>query len=574
MNGNGGRMFGGGTSGIQINQGDKVILKNMPLIDDFENGVVATNEGTLQIGSGLSDTVVLNGKVTGTNGTVQIGGKVTIGDEYHNYTWAEATAGNYDVRTSLSGIDYYLSMQDLSQGTSLIDQKSIHVLQDSSLTANANLLKASDESGIIVDGTLTLTGGTTQSVITSTSEITTGVVQIGEGATVEANKEIKSSNLIINENAKLVATDTSGILSSSSITNNGTLEVLPQNLQPNNEGFNVNNNGTLDLTGGTLNAANIIGEGIVNIHGVLVKADDKSITAGSIILKNTDLTHGATLTTDADTLHGNIMIEDQATLALNKGTLTGNVSGNGLSSGTMVVSGGANEVGASGTITDVLVNINAGSTLNMEDAGLMDTNVTNLGTLTGTGANFASTAVITNKGTVELTGGVLDTEIINVSGQIMADNGTTVDAKVDGGIIVGQNNTGNNFTVTNGKDTNDRYTGNVFIYAGDGNDTTVDKENTLNISGILGNATRIYGNKTESSDRLGNTLHITDSKTEVGFIGVSDVGGTTFNKMFAFDTYVFDVDSEDAKDRGNNAMLTLHQGSHFNNRKIFYRRRL
>ena len=581
LNGNGGisadgkmygRMFGGGTTGLEINAGDTVTIKNMPLVDDFEDGIVATNEGTFVIGEGKTP-IQFNGRVVG-NGTTNIGGKVILGDFYTNYTWEKVNETDpYDIVTSLNGRNYYLTMVASGGSTANtgIAQASIHVLQNGTLTSNANLLKVTDGNSIIVDGTLVLTGGTTQNVISSSEGTATGVVEIGvagdgtastAATTVEAKTEIKSANLVINKDAVLVATDSNGILSAGSIVNKGNLKALSDNIKS-----DIENSGTVDLQGGTLDA-DILGKGLVNIHGAFAKNDTNPegapvINAATIVLKKDGET-GSTLVTDASTLKGNIKIEDLAVLTLNKGTLAGNVSGNeidgGISGGTMVVSGGENAVGASGTITDILLKVAAGSTLNMEGSGLINTGADNEGLLTGNGKNFAASATVSNKegGTLELKQGTLDTNVINENGAtVKADNGAVVDAAITGGTVTGESDTANNFTVTNSKDT-DRYTGNVVIYAGDGNSATDDKDNTLNISGKLGGTTKIYANDSNVAGTFNNTLHVTDSKTEVGFVGF--VSGGTF---MAFDNYVFDVDGKDEFNRENNAMLTLHQNYKF-----------
>ncbi|MBQ0067937.1 MAG: hypothetical protein KBS60_07155 [Phascolarctobacterium sp.] len=545
LHGNGGSMYGGGNAGLTINTGDAVVVDGMPVIDNFAGGIVAANDGTVTF-TGNTE-VHLNGAITnGTanNGKTVIEGNVVLGDVYHNYTWTPCTYDEKDVTVSVNGQNYFLKHDDAAgSNNSGISQKFIEITETGKLTANASKLTASDSTdGIKVNGTLVLTGGTTNSIITGGTD--SGETVIGTediNAEVTVGKNIASA-LTITLDSTLNDT-VAGRTLSGAVKNYGTLNVRPQNLTG-----SVINTGVLNLYQGALgidindtNNAN----GTVNVLESLSNTAEKTIYAENLNFKGT-----GSLTDNADHLKvQTISIGTNGSLALVGGALTGNVNGAGDDdNGELKING---IVSVQGSIDDVKVTVLHGTSgrneLDLSISGILNTTVENQDVVKGDGRSFGEKAVINNKGNIsyankaelDITGGIFKATVHNHNeyGKIVAANGVTIDAVVKDGSITGTSNQGNEYTVMNSSSDSDHY-GDVEVYAGDGNKNTRDKENRLNIQGDLSGIT-LYGNDTDNvgeETRGNNVLTITATDTKVGDI----IGGN-----FSFDTYEFAVTHDD-----------------------------
>ncbi len=334
---------------VTINAGKKLTI-NADYIDVGEftnNGVLALSGGTL--GTAVSGTVHIDGDVTSSvalsNVTINSGKKLTIG------------AGNIGAGLTNNGV------LALSGGT-LNTAVSGTVLIDGNVTSNVTLSNATVNSGrtltisadniganLTNNGTLALSGGTLEAPVSGT-----GAYWIDGNVT----SEIALSNVTITAGNKLTI---------------GASDI----------GANLTNNGTLALSGGTLNTAVF---GTIEIDGDVVSNVD---------LANVTINADKKLTIDAGYADGTFT--NNGILALSGGTLTSAIAG----TGTVQIAGDVTSAVALANVT-----INSGKKLTI-GAGNIGAGLTNNGVLSLTNGTLA-TAV---SGTVRIDGDVTSNVVLS-----------------------------------------------------------------------------------------------------------------------------------------------------------------
>ena len=255
-----------------------------------------TNAGTIEQGTLLTDdgiTLTNTGDITvkttlTNNGTMDNNNHLTLAGTSMTNAGTISGTGTTDITETVT-----------NSGT--ISQKEINVSGSGQLTSHAGTLTATD--GITNDGTLELTGGNIASEILGTS----GTTHIAGNVTNSANHSI--ANTVDVETGATLTTGASALLNT------------------------TNNDGTLELTGGTV-GSDIAGSGVVEIASSVQNAAD--ITQNSITVHNGQtLTNnsGAGITT-TDTVAGagfqnNGIVLNSGSISAAGGSNTGSITGDG-----------------------------------------------------------------------------------------------------------------------------------------------------------------------------------------------------------------------------------------------------
>lgn len=317
-----------------------------------------------------------------------------------------------------------------------ITQKEVDIDEGASLTTTADKLKLSGE--ILNNGKFVFTAGSTDNPYTLNNAIThmvdnQGTTTFTAGSNIVANADI-TQNTVVNE---------------------GTLTANADKLK----GVDATaiNNGTLQFTGGTMNATTT-GNGTVVVDGAVTAA--KTITQKTVQVKS-----GKSLTANADitaniTNEGKLVNSETATITAtnvknsSSGTMqnegivqtanlenTGAITGNG---GTEITSAGTN----SGTLEQGVIGIDSGATL--INTGTVTSALASVGTLQNQGTaniyDIDNSGTVSGSGTLNLysTGdnsGTIEQNVINVEDEGEFYNTGTVKANVinvlEGGLASG-----------------------------------------------------------------------------------------------------------------------------------------
>ena len=242
----------------------------------------------------------------------------------------------------------------ISSGTSTIGsliQKDAAVSSGATLQINAGNLTVTN--GVANEGTVKLTGGTLGTNITGTN----GEIDIKTG-TVTNNATISG---------KTIAIDSKLITSADKISaSNG-----------------ISNEGTLELTGGTLTSA--VGDsGHTDINTAAVT---DTVTAGAKINQNVNIVKGV-LNSTGTNLGGNVAISNNGTLELNGGDLAGDITGynpgSGATFGKLDVK--ANSSVANAVVSELDVASSTALTIGSGKTATVNDTLVNNGTIQGTGA--------------------------------------------------------------------------------------------------------------------------------------------------------------------------------------------
>ena len=264
-------------SSITINS-NKSFTTNASDITTGDDGI--GNEGTLQFEGGVNTSTI-----TG-NGNLLINGTVTN-----------------------------------AEGTK-ITQSEVRVLADKKLTANASDINA-PSFGIVNAGTVTFTGGTNANEITGSN----GRLEITGEVTNNANvtqKEVfidTTGDLTNNEGKTVTARE---------LTNSGILTSNAGDIVISGTDKKITNNGTYNITGGTISGYNVEGVSIenskVNILGDVTIASGKTITNNTVTLGNGTDEATLKLGKDDNLTNSTLIIKNGAILITDNGTAS-NVAG-------------------------------------------------------------------------------------------------------------------------------------------------------------------------------------------------------------------------------------------------------
>lgn len=347
--------------------------------DNF--GGMIVNDGVLQLTTGT-----VKHDISGQNGTVNITGAVknaaTISQRVEIAEDGVLTSDAGKIRGNIENLGYlYLTggvVQQNISGTGVIN-----------ITGNTSSIADKLGNNIVNNALLVLTGGTLSKDIT------------GESGTTQIRQDV-TNNGSIAQNIQIISA--------------GKLHTSADNISG-----DVENKGTLDLTGGLLHA-DVSGTGVINITGNTTSNADR---LGNKIVNNALLTlTGGTLTQNITGASGVTKISqdviNQASIAQNVQIASSarlQTSANGIGSsvennGTLDLTGGVLQAyvsGQNGTIKitgDVQNNVNIAQQIEVINGASLATNATHI------------SGDIQNFGQLKLTGGTLNTDINNANGTV------------------------------------------------------------------------------------------------------------------------------------------------------------
>lgn len=273
---------------------------------------------------------------------------------------------------------------------------------------NTGAIYNSGTIGIVVPDDGELIFGTSSDTISNTGTLNFS----GAGDIYVQN--ISGAGLSRITSADVTLANDASISQNTLLINSGSLTANATGLQTNT----ITNNGTINLTGGTL-SKNISGTGTTNIKG--------TVTSNNLIDQSMHIT--GTLSIAANNIGGNVV--NSNTLNLSSGALSHSVTG----SGHTYIDGTVN---ASSTISNIIVNNSGNLTIAASDWDYVTNNgtlnlttgeieglkhiygngTTNLsGNITASASVFSSTHIV-NSGQLTLTGGFLHTPIYG-TGQVI-----------------------------------------------------------------------------------------------------------------------------------------------------------
>lgn len=525
------------TGGILIStnitgDGDILITGDVTSNVDINQSLQIAQNASLSINAdNILNTISNNGTVALSGGTLnqQIAGNINIiGDVYTSASnlASDNITNNSNNLTLTGGV---LAHSILGTGNTIINgnvtvseplsNTSVSIANDITINSNAELHSHASaiQNNVQNNGELYLTGGTIEYNISGGNTIIDGIVN---------NNALLSTSTIINADKSL-------------------------STSANSIGGTINNEGTLTLTGGTLNYQ-ITGNGVINITDYTYTSADNLLGSGNIWnTSNLELTGGTlqqvisgngntlingNVQSSASNLYGNITINDEKTLTLTGGTLHSTVSGDGA----IAVAGNV-EID-----TDIYndVSINSGAELHII-AGAIKNDIQNDGSL------YITSSVGRNTIEHDITGGatiiegstnniaVINNALLNTAITINSDKTLVSSADGIGGTVnnngylvlsggtITHNITGNGQTGISGAVTNNVIISqDITVYSGDSLTTSADGicadvsnyGNIILTGGILnhnitGGAVTIDGDVENNVSFAGNTVVINDSKS-------------------------------------------------------------
>ena len=463
----------GTVTGDVENKDDGVLVSSAAIGGDVQNdgtatlsnsvGGTITNDGTLNVAGNLTTGQNVNGSgaTVINNHTLNLSGNLT--GRVQNDGTMNMTGG------SLTGSLVNTDLLTLSGNNSV----------SGDLTSTGMILGTSPDASLsLTDGIFFLTDGEVNVTAGNTLTITADLFEIGEDADYENANVTLIGGLANSGTMNLSDADTFEGDLLNRATGNATISAAIDAA-----GFDVTNEGDFLVT----SDANTVG----NLHNVTTLTNsgtfdiDSGASVSAVNTVNTDgtMTVGGSLTT------GTVDNQQNATLELDGGTVTGNVNNTG-------------EVTGNGTIDGVLTNdgtvrVDAGDTLTSTSQVKNNDTVELDGTLAAGLLNNKDGTVTMNGGTVsgavdnrgELTGTGTITGALTNSGE--ADLGGTLSGVENSGTL-GTNGDLSVASLNN--------TGTVNIDTGDtlSSTATVDNRKTLNVSGTLDAAlTNKFGAVTE-----------------------------------------------------------------------------
>ena len=421
------------------------------------------------IGGGPTDGSDFSGGIVEVYGTLDSTGTGSINDASINNTGTlEATSGTLTIDPG--SID----------NSGLLEANGGALTIDATPVTNTGTLKATDDSALTLSGdTVTNTGGMVQVDAGSTLDLDGSSIS---GGTVDVSGTLDSTGTSSINGANLTDTDLVEVtsdtltLSGDTVTNTGGVVQVDAGSLLDFAGSSIAGGtldvyGTLNSTGaGSINGASLTNSGMVKSTSGTLTIDPGSVdnsglleaNGGALAIDDTPVTNTGTLKATDDSalaLSGDTVTNTAGLVQMDAGS-TIDLEGSGISGGTIDVSGALNSTGTSSisaaTLIDAgLVEVTSG-TLTIDD-----TPVINTGTLQAAGA---STLII---------GGAVD----NSLGTVVVDYGSKVDiggdifdgnAVVDGGTLTygSSSNVGTSFDgigmlVLDGTNSSNQFTGTV-----------------------------------------------------------------------------------------------------------------
>ena len=434
----------------------------------LDTGNAINNSGILAAGLVTAVTTALKGTATG-SGTLQ------IDDVINNAGLIEAAAGGIlDIKTDLI---------TWTGGTATAGTNGILLELDGTLLVDVAKLQLTGGGAVSLAGG-TIAGAASTNILDNVDNMISGYGTIGGAGgaltllndalgTIDAN--VGGQALLINAvtlltnfglleaNGGVLGIDSTPVINTTELlaTGGGTV-VLEDGTVITNTGATVEVDAvdathfsTLDLDNATITG------GILNIYGLLDLTGTSAITDATITDTGTIEATAGKITIDPGTINNSGSLEaNGGTLEIDATPVT--------DTGTLLATGGGTLVlnGASGTETvinfvggiDGTVQVDAGSTLDLETATISGGNVSVAGTLNSTGESFITDVTLSNTGTIEATSGTLTIDlsttignaglmeaghnaVLEVDGTV--DNGGTIAAQ-DGGTLQFDNVTVNN----------------------------------------------------------------------------------------------------------------------------------
>lgn len=551
--------YGGITvgNGYTLNVNGSVANNKMSTMTNFANPLTNEDGGTVTVtdmaftgntaaaGTGVltnAGTMTLDNVTVNNNGTAQAvvnTGTLILADHM-----STLDSGVTDGGTGTSGTVEFRNIDaDLNFK---IQQKSVKINSTASLTAGADQLNLSGD--IVNDGKFVFTAGSTDTPYTLNNKITNTDDSLGT-TTVTA-----ASNIVVNSDIK-----------QKNIINEGSLTTNADHLKAANG--SVTNNGTLTLTGGTMDertagSGTVVAAGAVTVTGNMNQSAIKVQSGQSLDNKanlTADITNEGQLVNSASSTviagdvknSGSATIQNagivQTTTLDNSGAITGSgilkVYGEGTNSGTIEQGTvGIKKTGKltnTGTVTATAAN--AGTLVNQGTANISD--LDNSGTISGSGTlNLYSTG--DNNGTI-------GQNIINVENEAVFTNLGTVTAPV---INVVAGGTAKGLTIdqvlnVEGSILNTRINADgVMNYAPDATADAITLTGTMQLSDLTGSGDTYYGMGDLAGD--GGTINLADNTAQS-----YSTPGRTLDLDTVSGTVTFGVNSDLANNVADNIVI-------------------
>ncbi|GEM_PF-4895942 len=454
---NTGSIIGDGSLNINVTTTNEGIIEQNILLTD--NGITLTNSGDITV----KDTLTNNGTIENNNdltlsGTAMTNEGVITGTGTTNITGAVTNEGT-------------------------ISQTEVKISVGAELVSDASDITTTG--GITNDGTLELTGGNITSDILSAS----GTTNITGEVTNNAAHSI--ANAIDIENSAKLTTNANALLNT------------------------VNNDGTLELTGGTV-TEDISGNGSLGFtdsiqNSANIEQGSMTVNSGKTLTNNS----GASITTTDSALGEGFQ---------NNGTV--------LNDGTITVAGGNN----TGSITGGGTFANNGDFTNSNT--INQNAITNDGTLTTNSENLVATSGITNNGTLVYNAG--SKTVSDIIGDGSANS--KVELRTNAPFVI--DNTISNTYV-------DLYNSTLKF----GNSGNISSATALNING--GGINTIDGNI--SSTNLGTVNLNAQSNLEID-IDVSSLTSDSFNATVNNNGGIFNINEINLIGSATSENIKVHLG--------------
>lgn len=408
---------------------------------------IAMNGGSLNINQAGSKNISITGAITATNGTTNI--KLDGGD---TISGAFTGSGNSNLTLDIDASTYTGNVTN--NGTSTVNIKNNGKLEGKLTTSGTSLNLTMDQG--------TITNGVTSTATTNTANLTSSTITNALSLSGTTKNEVTMSGG--NIGGKLT---TSG---------NGTNNVTLSNSATIAGGFDANGTTTLTMTDSTINGTSTIsgtkfeatlsGNSIINT--ITSSAITNTITLNNASKINNGInTNGATdmvtiKLNNTSQLNGNSHIqaktstEFQITNGANAKNVTldsrqNQVQGSGSITQLTMQGGGNNTILTDNTLTINTLNMNGvTNTINGNNGGKANINITGDATLTATTKNTITPALIKIAGTLTTSGDTLITtpwgdhqigHIEHINGDFSADFKGSGNAKITNGINTNGNGT-------------------------------------------------------------------------------------------------------------------------------------
>ncbi|MEL6572514.1 MAG: hypothetical protein AAFQ64_12685 [Pseudomonadota bacterium] len=463
------------------------------VIDDLDSGLrnIGTIVGDVTVNDGVfnHEAVVVGNVIVNDRNFFSEGGRVT----------GTVTQSGGISRFRQSQVDGGLIISD---GTSSIREDStlditntggrVDVASGQTLTGNIVQTDGRTDLSGVVDGTLTASGGRVDhgvgADITGLTTLQGGVEFNADGGTFTGGLRVEDADLTLTgplvgdlENAGEALSFGDGVILDGDVLNSaGTLDLgalVTGTLTVDDGAVTTTPTATIQgattVNGGTLTADGSTFDGGITVAGGDVAITEVGTINGMAISDGTLVVEGTTpLTTDLDVSGGDTTLTSDmvgsvtqsggtvtrsgqldGTVDLSDGTFTnadGSISGaTTVTGGTLVADGGdfaetvtsqGGTVRITGESTGSIANV-SGEVI-AETGGTLDGSITNQGTVTGAGGSI--TGDLTNTGTVDVTGGDLTVGDLTSTGSVTVSNGHALGfdtAEIGGGTLAVTNGT-------------------------------------------------------------------------------------------------------------------------------------